>query len=201
MAQYRCYSRICRLLDSCFESDSLWQPFHIYIKYSRSYYKLQSSLVKGSYAKNMLQAAISIAVLGVFLLPFVRYYVYKLFLYTYIALTVIVIVAIFLYLAPFDFLQLSIILLIIVGALYAILIATRIGISLQNRIEVRIFEENGLLKADITLAKPRQVRAGQYVFLRVPSISALSINKLHPFFIALWDQDKGNKTRNITALI
>jgi len=110
-------------------------------------------------------------------------------------------VAIFLHLAPFDFSQPSIILLIIAGSLCAILMAARIGISLWNRAEVRIFEENGLLKADITLAKPRQVRAGQFVFLRVPSTSALSINESHPFFIASWDQDKENKTRNITALI
>ena len=110
-------------------------------------------------------------------------------------------VAIFLHLAPFDFSRPSIILLIIAGSLCAILMAARIGISLWNRAEVRIFEENGLLKADITLAKPRQVRAGQFVFLRVPSTSALSINESHPFFIASWDQDKENKTRNITALI
>ncbi len=117
----------------------------------------------------MLYAAISIAVLGVFSLPFVRRHAYKLFLSTNIALTVIIIVAIFLHLAPFDFSQLSIILLIIAGSLRAILIAVRIGISLWNRAEVRIFEENGLLKADITLAKPRQVRAG----LSVPSYRRL----------------------------
>jgi predicted ferric reductase len=134
-----------------------------------------------------LQAAISIAVLGVFSL--------------HRALTVIIIVAIFLHLAPFDFSQPSIILLIIAGSLFAILIAVRIGISLWNRAEVRIVEENGLLKAEITLAKPRQVSAGQYVFLRVPSTSALSINESHPFFIASWDQDRDNKARNVTALI
>ncbi|CZR65337.1 uncharacterized protein PAC_15237 [Phialocephala subalpina] len=107
-----------------------------------------------------LTAAISIAVLGVFSLPFVRRHAYELFLNTHIALTVIKIVAIFLHLAPFDFSQPSIILLIIAGSICTILIAARIGISLWNRAEVRIFEENGLLKADITLAKPRQVRAG-----------------------------------------
>jgi predicted ferric reductase len=148
-----------------------------------------------------LQAAISIAVLGVFSLPFVRRHAYELFLNTHIALTVIIIVAIFLHLAPFDFSQPSIILLIIAGSLFAILIAVRIGISLWNRAEVRIVEENGLLKAEITLAKPRQVSAGQYVFLRVPSTSALSINESHPFFIASWDQDRDNKARNVTALI
>jgi predicted ferric reductase len=149
----------------------------------------------------VFQAAISIAVLGVFSLPFVRRHAYELFLSTHIALTVIIIVAIFLHLAPFDFSQPSITLLIIAGSLCAILIAARIGISLWNRAEVRIFEENGLLKADITLAKPRQVRAGQYVFLRVGSTSVLSISESHPFFIASWDQDKENKARNITALI
>ena len=176
---------MCCSLDSCFESDSLWHAsFHICIKHSRSHYKSQSSLVNGSHAENVLQAAISIAVLGVFSLPFVRRHAYELFLSTHIALTVIIIVAIFLHLAPFDFSQPSIILLIIAGSLCAILIAARIGISLWNRAEVRIFEENRLLKADITLAKPRQVRAGQYVFLRVPSTSALSISESHPFFIA-----------------
>jgi predicted ferric reductase len=124
-----------------------------------------------------------------------------LFLSTHIALTVIIIVAIFLHLAPFDFSQPSIILLLIAGSLCAILIAVRIGISLWNRAEVRIFEENGLLKAEITLAKPRKVSAGQYVFLRVPSTSVLSINESHPFFIASWDQDRDKKARNVTALI
>ncbi|KFY12639.1 hypothetical protein V491_06706 [Pseudogymnoascus sp. VKM F-3775] len=150
-----------------------------------------------------LTAAISIAVLGVFSLPFVRRHAYELFLNSHIALTVIVIVAIFLHLVPFDFSQPSIILLIIAGSLCALLIAARIGLALWNRAEVRIVEENGLLKANIKLARPRQVCAGQYIFLRVPSTSALSINESHPFFIASWDQDKENKTktRNITALI
>ena len=108
----------------------------------------------------MLWAAISIAVLGVFSLPFVRRHAHELFLNTHIALTVIMIIAVFLHLAPFDFSQLLIILLIIAGSLCAILIADRIGISLWNRAEVRVFEENGLLKANITLAKSCQIRAG-----------------------------------------
>ncbi|KFX88540.1 hypothetical protein V490_07554 [Pseudogymnoascus sp. VKM F-3557] len=150
-----------------------------------------------------LTAAISIAVLGVFSLPFVRRHAYELFLNTHIALTVIVIVAIFLHLIPFDFSQPSITLLIIAGSLFALLIAARIGISLWNRAEVRILEENGLLKANIKLERPRQVCAGQYIFLRVPSTSTLSINESHPFFIASWDHDKGNETKakNVTALI
>ena len=53
-------------------------------------------------------------------------------------------VAIFLHLAPFDFSQPSIILLIIAGSLCAILMAARIGISLWNRADVRIFEENDM---------------------------------------------------------
>lgn len=149
----------------------------------------------------MLQAAISIAVLCVFSLPFVRRHAYELFLNTHIALTVIIIVAIFLHLGPFDFSQPSIILLIVAGSLCALLIAARIGISFWNKAEVRVSEENGLLKADITLARPHQVCAGQYVFLRVPSTSALSINESHPFFIASWDKEKKNKTSHITALI
>jgi hypothetical protein len=131
MAQHRCHGRMCRSLDSCFKSDSLWHlSFHIYIKHSRSHCKSQSSLVKSSHAENVLQAAISIAVLGVFSLPFVRRHAYELFLSTHIALTVIIIVTLFLYLAPFDFSQPSIILLIIVSSLYAILMVARIGISL-----------------------------------------------------------------------
>ncbi len=152
---------MCRSLDSCFESNLLWHAsFHICTKHCRSHYKSQSSLVKGSYTKNVLQATISIAVLGVFSLPFIQCYAYELFLSTHIALTIIIIIAIFLHLAPFNFSQLLIILLIIAGSLCAILIAVQIGISLWNRAEVRIFEENGLLKANIILAKPRQVRAG-----------------------------------------
>ncbi|KAL5350970.1 ferric-chelate reductase Frp1 [Pseudogymnoascus australis] len=150
-----------------------------------------------------LTAAISMAVLGVSSLPFVRRHAYELFLNIHISLTVIIIAAIFLHLDPFDFSQPSIILLIIAGSLCALLIATRIGISLCNRAKVIIFEENGLLKAKITLARPRKVCGGQYIFLRVPSTSALSINESHPFFIASWDQDekKKDKARNVTALI
>ncbi|KFX95274.1 hypothetical protein O988_05876 [Pseudogymnoascus sp. VKM F-3808] len=150
-----------------------------------------------------LTAAIGIAVLGVFSLPFVRRHAYELFLNIHISLTVIIIAAIFLHLDPFNFSEPSIILLIIAGSLCALLIAARIGISLWNRAKVSIVEENGLLKANIMLARPRRVCAGQYVFLRVPSTSALSINESHPFFIASWDQDEKmkNKARNITALI
>jgi predicted ferric reductase len=140
-------------------------------------------------------------VLGICSLSFVRRYAYELFLNTHIALTGTIIVAVFLHLNPFDISQPSTILLIIAGSVCAMLITTRIGISLWNKAEVRIFEENGLLKADITLAKPRQVGAGQYVFLRIPSTSAYAFNESHPFFIASWDHNKENKTRNITALI
>ncbi|KAH8587856.1 hypothetical protein B0O99DRAFT_472861, partial [Bisporella sp. PMI_857] len=110
-------------------------------------------------------------VLGICSLSFVRRYAYELFLNTHIALTGTIIVAVFLHLNPFDISQPSTILLIIAGS------------------------------ADITLAKPRQVGAGQYVFLRIPSTSAYAFNESHPFFIASWDHNKENKTRNITALI
>ncbi|KAJ8068546.1 hypothetical protein OCU04_004096 [Sclerotinia nivalis] len=109
-----------------------------------------------------LVASISLAVLGVFSLPFIRRHVFELFLSTHLALTVVVILATILYLAPLDFSQPSNILLIVAGSLHIILIAIRIGIPLWNRDHIRVFEENELLKADNTLPELQRLHSGPF---------------------------------------
>lgn len=53
-----------------------------------------------------------------------------------------------------------------------------------------VTQDNGMIKISLTLPRPWNIRAGQYVNLCIPSISLWSFLQSHPFMIASWTEGK-----------
>ena len=70
-----------------------------------------------------------------------------------------------------------------------------------QRAKATIYHHDGLLKADLNLARPVRVRAGQHIWLRIPSTSHTSFAESHPFTVASWGKIQNGKAKNITLLI
>lgn len=70
-----------------------------------------------------------------------------------------------------------------------------------QRAKAAIYHGDGLLKVDIELTRPIRVRAGQHVWLRIPSTSHTSFAESHPFTIASWEKTQNGKAKDITILI
>lgn len=57
------------------------------------------------------------------------------------------------------------------------------------------------IKLEFTLARPWTVRAGQFVYLRVPAVSHFSFAESHPFNILWWEENSmDGKSNSITIL-
>ena len=115
--------------------------------------------------------------------------------------TIASMILLFLHLQPLEISSLSTNLLMVSALMCVAMMSIRIGLTLWLTADVGIFEEGGLLRAEIHLRRPCKIHAGQYVCLRIPSTSLRSFNESHPFFISSWDNDGNDNARNITVLI
>jgi NAD(P)H-flavin reductase len=70
-----------------------------------------------------------------------------------------------------------------------------------QRAKAAIFHGDGLLKVDIELTRPVRVRAGQHIWLRIPSTSHTSFAESHPFTIASWGNTHKGKAKEVSLLI
>lgn len=70
----------------------------------------------------------------------------------------------------------------------------RTGMLILQRAKAAIFHGDGLLKVDIELERLIRVRAGQHIWLRIPSASHTSFAESHPFAIASWEHTQDGNT-------
>jgi hypothetical protein len=119
----------------------------------------------------------------------VRRTFYEIFRYCHIFLAAIIVVAVFLHLTPIGISNPSAILLIITASMYSLLLSMRMGMLILQRAKAAIHHGDGLLKA------------GQHIWLRIPSTSHTSFAESHPFAIASWEKAQNGKAKDITLLI
>ena len=85
--------------------------------------------------------------------------------------------------------------------MYFLLFSMRTGMLILQRAKAAIFHGDGLLKVDIELTRPIRVRAGQHIWLRIPSAGHTSFAESHPFAIASWGNTQNGKAKEVTLLI
>lgn len=60
---------------------------------------------------------------------------------------------------------------------------------------------NDAIRIHIEVARPWEVKAGEYIYVWVPRISFWSVVQSHPFMVAWWDQNFDGKSCSIHLLI
>ncbi|KAI5776947.1 hypothetical protein EDC01DRAFT_680112 [Geopyxis carbonaria] len=89
------------------------------------------------------------------------------------------------------------------GALWGFGLVTRFFTtcyrSVGSTAEVIGLEGRSATRICVTLAKPWKLGPGQYVYLRIPSVSSGSIFQSHPFALAWWDVDSHGRSRGSRA--
>lgn len=123
------------------------------------------------------------------------------FRYCHVCFAAIIVVAGFVHLTPVDVSKPSAILLVITASMYILLVSMRTGMFILQRAKAAIYHGDGLLKVDLELTRSIRVRAGQHVWLRIPSTGHTSFAESHPFAIASWGEKQNGKAKHITLLI
>jgi NAD(P)H-flavin reductase len=113
----------------------------------------------------------------------------------------IVVASGFLHLTPISISRPSVVLFILTTIMYFLLFSMRAGMLILQKAKAAIFHGDGLLRIDLELTRPIRVRAGQHVWLRIPSTSHTSFAESHSFTIASWGDIQKGKTKEITLLI
>ncbi|KAH8587843.1 hypothetical protein B0O99DRAFT_457091, partial [Bisporella sp. PMI_857] len=131
----------------------------------------------------------------------VRQTFYEVFRYCHVCFAAIIVVAGFVHLTPVDVSKPSAILLVITASMYILLVSMRTGMFILQRAKAAIYHGDGLLKVDLELTRSIRVRAGQHVWLRIPSTGHTSFAESHPFAIASWGEKQNGKAKHITLLI
>ncbi|KAI9853593.1 MAG: hypothetical protein M1824_001086 [Vezdaea acicularis] len=158
---------------------------------------------KGSITYREITLISTILMIFITSVTFLRRLFYEVFLKLHLLLSLILVVGIWLHLGQKE--TLSSLCLLIGSSLWLfssiiqtlLFIYRNIGSGPPSKLKVQ--QEGNLLKVEVTLKRPWDVKPGQYVYLTVPSNGYLGILQAHPYYIAWW----GTKNRNntITLLI
>lgn len=136
------------------------------------------------------------------MLPWVRHRIYEFCIKMHVALGISAIVIIWFHLK--NRFQLDGYLLIGSVGLFVLNIAAQLihlvyrngrGLAVAKKTDL-----DGAVRLTFTPTRPWKVRAGQYIYLKIPAVSHFSFAESHPFNVMWWEDDAENKASTITVL-
>lgn len=140
------------------------------------------------------------------MLPWIRHRAYELCIKLHVAVGLLAIVALWIHLRD----RFSLDGYLLIGSLGILIITTLTHVGYQvsrNRMNGRslaIAEKEkleGAVRLSFTPTRPWRVRAGQYVYLRIPAVRLLSFAESHPFNVLWWEESNTDRNANrITVL-
>ncbi|PYI33125.1 hypothetical protein BP00DRAFT_367459 [Aspergillus indologenus CBS 114.80] len=155
--------------------------------------------------RNGFIAAITLSSATLFFLPLIRQWAYEIFLKGHNFLSIMASVMIWLHLEEkkgFDAfclyfaLGISVLTYIVyfLRQFYYNLVAGRPVAAAE------LIKYQDAVKLTLTLARPWKVRGGQYVYLTIPAVRALSFAESHPFSIVWWEEGPNGEAITLSVL-
>jgi predicted ferric reductase len=153
-----------------------------------------------------LQAIVSIGALSLIVLPWIRRWAYEICIKFHFAFGVCAVVTIWLHLKHRYQID-GLLVIASVGVLVTTTILHFVRLLFRNIKSGRSFpiadieKLEGAIKLTFNPPRPWKVKAGEFIYVRIPGVRLLSFAESHPYNIAWWEQDESDEKASSISIL